>query len=327
MLSHLTRCQAGRARLGGSKLFRGVAVGALALGVIAGAPPSASAERGDRGDYGRGDGDVYSLTDDNKLLSFDAESPGRIKSRKQITGTGDLIGIDVRPANGMLYSVDRQGGVYTIDPATGAATRTGTLTVPLAGNRFGFDFNPVVDRLRIVSDQDQNLRVNVDGGATTADAALNYPAGDRNAGRNPNVAGVAYSNPDTDPNTGTVLYDVDSGLDILARQDPPNNGTLNTIGALGVDSADLVGFDIGRSGGSYGDGSYGRSRGGDSGYGALAALQVNGSARLYSVDLNSGRVRDRGRIGDGEKIDGLAISLQMDRDRDGDRPSGGGRGR
>lgn len=173
----------------------------------------------------------------------------------------------------------------------------------LNGNSFGFDFNPVVDRLRIVSDNDQNLRVNVDTGAALVDGDLSYPAGGRNARRNPSVVGVAYSNPDNDPNTGTVLYDVDAGLDILARQDPPNNGTLNTIGGLGVDTGALVGFDIGRR------------------YGGLAALQPGGGAsRLHSVDLDSGRARDRGRIGGGESVKGLAIPI------DGDRYDGGGDG-
>lgn len=280
---------------------------------------SASGAVAQWGDYDRSSGDVvYVLNAQNQLLGIDPNEPGRVRSRVQVTGTGDLIGIDFRPANGMLYTVDRAGGIYTINVNTGIATRVGTLTVPLDGNSFGLDFNPVVDRLRIVSDNDQNLRVNVDGGATLVDGNLNYPAGDRNAGRNPNVVGAAYSNPDNDPNTGTVLYDIDSGLDILARQDPPNNGTLNTIGLLGVNTGDVVGFDIGgrNRGGSWG--GYG-----DSGYNALAALQPSGGApRLHSIDLDSGRARDRGRIGNGETIKGLAIPTGGDRDRDG----GGGWG-
>ena len=38
------------------------------------------------------------------------------------------------------------------------------------------DFNPVPDRLRVVSDTGQSLRINVDTGAVITDTALN-PAG------------------------------------------------------------------------------------------------------------------------------------------------------
>ena len=118
----------------------------------------------------------------------------------------------------------------------------------LRGDRFGIDFNPVVDRLRIVSDENQNLRVNVDTGAladfdlvtpgTQPDQDLQYAAGDPNAGQDPSVTGVAYRNSqasafDADPTTPdpgktTELYDIDARTDDMSEQDPPNNGTLIT---------------------------------------------------------------------------------------------------
>jgi hypothetical protein len=47
---------------------------------------------------------------------------------------------------------------------------------------------------------------------------------------------------------------------------------------------------------------------GDKGDTALAALQRNGSSRLYSIDVDSGRARDRGRLGDGSAVRDIAIS-------------------
>ena len=67
---------------------------------------------------------------------------------------------------------------------------------------------------------------------------------DANAGRTPRVSAVAYTNPDTDPMTGTTLYDIDSALDVLTTQAPPNNGRLNTVGSLGIDVREQAGFDI-----------------------------------------------------------------------------------
>ena len=47
-------------------------------------------------------------------------------------------------------------------------------TPALSGTAFGFDFNPTVDRIRVVSDTGQNLRLNPDTGAVAAvDGALN----------------------------------------------------------------------------------------------------------------------------------------------------------
>jgi hypothetical protein len=116
------------------------------------------------------------------------------------------------------------------------------------GNEFGFDFNPTVDRIRVVSDARQNLRLHPDTGAlAAADGMLTFAAGDANAGRTPRVVAAGYTNPDNDPATGTTLFVIDSGIDIGATQDPPNDGTLNTFVPLRIDAGDLIGFDISRS--------------------------------------------------------------------------------
>jgi hypothetical protein len=83
-----------------------------------------------------------------------------------------LVGFDVRPAGGGLFAVGSTSRVYTVDPVTGLAVQAGSLISPaLSGTKFGVDFNPVPDRLRIVSDTEQNLRVNATTGATINDAA------------------------------------------------------------------------------------------------------------------------------------------------------------
>ena len=85
-----------------------------------------------------------------------------------------LVGIDYRPATGALYGLGDRGGVYVVNPMSGRARLRARLNVALEGTQFGVDFNPTVDRLRIVSDTGQNLRANVDDGTTTVDIALNY---------------------------------------------------------------------------------------------------------------------------------------------------------
>ena len=62
--------------------------------------------------------------------------------------------MDFRPATGQFYAVSN-GSRYTIHRATGAATRLGADgAFTLTGTSFGVDFNPVPDRLRVVSDAD-----------------------------------------------------------------------------------------------------------------------------------------------------------------------------
>jgi hypothetical protein len=127
---------------------------------------------------------VYVVNADNELLRLrrSAELLARegaderdrnrrlaIRARKTITGLADgesLIGVDFRPSNGLLYGVGRIGAdpaslgqLYTIDVDSGLATAVGSRLIPLNGNAFGVDFNPVPDLLRIVSDLGQNIRV------------------------------------------------------------------------------------------------------------------------------------------------------------------------
>jgi len=177
----------------------------------------------------------------NTLFSFDTLTPGAVSSQRPITGLqgGEtLYGIDFRPANAALYGLGTTGRLYTVDTGTGSATLAPTLNVPLSGGAFDIAFNPVVDRLRVVSSTGQNLRINVDTGAVTVDTPLAYASG----GATPGVLGVAYTNQVGGTVATTVLFDIDTANGLLDTQAPPNDGTLNAVGQLGV--AGLTSFDI-----------------------------------------------------------------------------------
>jgi hypothetical protein len=155
-----------------------------------------------------------------------------------------------------------------------------------------------------VSDTGQNLRVNPDTGAIAGvDKPLAFnpdKAKEPNAGKTPTVLAAAYTNSDTDPATGTILYDIDSGLDILVRQDPPNDGVLNTDIGLRFSFLSFVG--------NAGQVSTGQPQDRNVAY---AALRPNdGQTRLFAIDLGTGRARDRGRIG-GDDIRDIAVSLSF----------------
>ena len=223
---------------------------------------------------------VYGLTDDGRLVTFAPLTPNTLSATVAISGLASgetVLGIDVRPKDKLLYAVTSLGKVVTIDPASGAATVKATLAadaadttspyMAISGSAFAVDFNPVADRIRVISDNGQSLRINADTGATTTDGAINA------AGAMPMVTAGAYTNSYAGT-TATMLFDIDSSRSVLAVQNPPNDGTLTSIGALTVNVAGDGGMDI---------------AGGGNGL-VLAALRTaaGGATSLYRVDLTTG---------------------------------------
>jgi hypothetical protein len=184
---------------------------------------------------------IYGLTTDNKLVSFNAATPGVIMSMPTIFGvkTGQtLVGLDVRPATGEIFalgynSANDSATVYTLDSVTGAATAKAT-SVKLTGlgNAVGFDFNPTVDRIRLVSKTGKSFRLNPNNGAIAAtDSTVRYATTDVNRDKTAGVTACAYTNSYIGA-TGTALYDFDETQNVMALQNPPNDGILNTQPAL-----------------------------------------------------------------------------------------------
>lgn len=171
--------------LSNTKWMAVATVAALAVGgLTAGIATADSNNSNDNGRNGKSDDcassgqsrggslDVIGLTANNRLICFSEKRPGRAENIGTVVGLmGDasLVGIDFRPANSELIGLGNAGGIYSIDPATGNATKKSMLNVALTGSFFGVDFNPTVDRLRITSDTGQSLRANVDTGATQRD--------------------------------------------------------------------------------------------------------------------------------------------------------------
>ena len=246
---------------------------------------------------------IIGLTRDQRLICFNEYGPQYASTIGTISGLtgGDtmLVGIDFRVQDGRLYGLGNLGGVYTLSTNNAVATFVNRVTVPLTGNSFGVDFNPVADRLRIISDTGQNLRHNVNpGGTTVVDGTLNYTVGTTALG----VTGAGYTNNDLDSNTATTLYNVDSNLDQVTIQSPPNNGSLAATGKLTVATGSDVGFDI-----------YSTVRNGVTvEVQAFAALTSStGTASLYKVTLATGRADLRGNFGSQNLVMDIAIPLNQ----------------
>ena len=196
-----------------------------------------------------------------------------------------VLAIALRPANGVLYAVGSSSRLYVLDRVSGVATAVSQVPfVPaLSGLSFAASFNPTVDRLRIVSGNGQNLRINPDTGVV---AAVDVPISAASS-----VVGLAYTNSVAGA-TFTTLFDIDANNSTLAIQNPPNLGTLTTVGSLGLslEPNTPVGFSI-RPGTN----------------GAFATFVQSGVSGLYSIDLVSGQAKFVSQIVDNIVLRAIAV--------------------
>ena len=249
---------------------------------------------------------VYGLLSDNSLITFDSASPGTTTTPVQILGLGSgetVRGIDLRPRDGQLYGAvslaDGTGTrIITINPVTGATTAVASLLngnggvitpganpVTIQGQRIGIDFNPTVDLLRIVTDQEQNLAINPGNRAAGGQAGTTRVDGNLNIGGQPtpdlNVNGAAYTN-NRDGATSTVLYTIDTVSDQLFIQAPPNNGTQTMPKSLDVNAVGDPGFDIFQT---------------DTAFASFQLDNLGNLTSFFSIDLSEGDATFIGVIG------------------------------
>jgi len=263
--------------------------------------------------------ELVAVTASQHLVRFMASFPERLTLRQRLTGLpeGETVAdVDYRVARGVLYGATNLGRVVTIDPWTAKVSivSTSTPTISWGGQRQVAqvrDFNPAVDRIRVVTSGGMNLRMHPDTGklidsnpnegGVQIDKGLAYVAGDVNAGKSPEVTGVAYTY-NKDNEKITTLFGIDRAQGALVRhgsvegEQPfvsPDTGELRTVGALGLGTLIDVSMDIS-----------------DLRYLALAAVRTKNEPRsvLYDVDLRSAQTRRLGLIGDGEPVLGVAIA-------------------
>lgn len=268
-----------------SRILFGLVTAALVAAATVAVATSASAV----GKTTLSSNDALGLSDNGTTLRiFELNDPDDDDFIAQVSGLVDgdtkLIGIDYRVQDDKFYGVGDDEGVYTINTRTGAATKVSELTVALSGTHFDIDFNPAADRLRVISDDGQNLRHQI-GGTTTNDGVLDY-AGATATG----VTGAAYTNNDLSAVTATTLFDIDSNLDQAVIQLPPNDGTLNLTGKLAINVSQIVGFDI------QSKVSSGRTVS-DKAYASLRSSET-GEPSLYRIDVLSGKAT---KVGDFDK--------------------------
>lgn len=250
---------------------------------------------------------IQALTQDMDLITFQATAPDRILNSvtvKGLRGGDSIIGIDYRPKNQTLYAVSRAGQVYTLDSKTGNLTAVGANPhIKLDGSKFGVNVSPASDKIRVVSDKGQNLRFHPDTGILAGtDNTLRYAENDVQEADLATVGATAYTyNANNDQMT--TAFAIDLRLGMLVRQgfqegrEPvvsPNAGWLNTIAPLGTGPLERAAFDISMTNNK-----------------AFVAAQkkMDGTTRLYLVNLNQGKSVALGTIGNGRPLVGMTVQI------------------
>lgn len=255
---------------------------------------------------------IYAVTAANQLVQFNAGQPQKLLSTRALNGlaTGDtLLGIDYRVAKGQLFGLGASGQLYRIDTVSATASAVGSPSaLPKEGaTEWGFDFNPTVDRIRVVNDAGFNLRLHPDTGAVVDgnpnepgvqfDGRLAYDATDANAGKTPAIVAAGYTY-NKDNEKITTNYALDGRQGVLVHQGSkegvqpaisPNTGRLFTVGSLGIGSFERATLDIS-----------------DVSNAAYAAITAGGKSAWYLIDLATGRATRIGTVAGGPVV-GAAI--------------------
>ncbi|WP_461414572.1 DUF4394 domain-containing protein [Gemmatimonas sp.] len=238
-------------------------------------------------------------------MVFGSVRPDVVQRRVAFTGLagGETIeGLDFGPVDGRLYALGSSSRLYTVDTLTAALTPLATtpFTPALVGTSFGFDFNPVPNRIRVHTSSTQNLRAvprlggASDGTVAATDTPLTYAAGDVAAGQMPAIGGTAYTNSVAGAAT-TMLFAIDYQRDALVMLANPNDGVVTTVGPLGLNTNGNVGFDIaGNNGAAY----------------VTLTLSAGGftGSTLYAINLLNGSLYPIGGVSNAAPLRGIAIA-------------------
>ncbi len=257
---------------------------------------------------------ILAVTADHRLIRFNAGQPQRLLASLALRGLkpGErVLGIDFRVARNQLYLLASSGQLYRVKVASAQLEPVGEpQPLPNGGaGEWGFDFNPTVDRIRVVNSHGANLRRHPDTGAQVdgdpnqaglqGDALLQFDPSDRHAGQRAEVVAAAYTY-NKDDEKLTTNYAIDAARGLLLTQGSregvqpvvsPNSGRLFTVGSLGLKPFVRAQFDI-------------------SDVRNLAYLAVDGQGAgdtLFQVDLGSGQARRIGSLVGGVSLRGLAI--------------------
>lgn len=232
----------------------------------------------------------------SSLVSFQSNDPGNVSVIADFSGDASFLdAIDFRPATGELFGyLDGADAYFTVNLATGSLTQVSANPVGATTNTFflGMDFNPTIDRLRVVTESRQNIVFNPNNGTATDVTSLFYADGDPNQDTSPRIIDNAYTQNFAGA-MSTMQYGIDYSSDTLVTI-ANNDGVLTTVGSLGINTDIYTGFDI-----------FTDANGVDTAYAILTGADGIGS--FYTIDMATGAASLVGGIGFTNQVYSLAV--------------------
>ncbi len=239
---------------------------------------------------------LIGLSANNEIVKFSSGPPAKELAVTPIMGldSGEMmLAIDYRPRTGKLYGVSSASKLYYIDIYSGLAGTVSkeSFKPELQGGTVGFEISPIDDRARIVTDDDQNIRLNVETGVVIAvDANLTPSLAALNS--------IAYAN-SVGTSGGLVsqytLYGLDMSEGLLYRV-ANSAGTLSAVGPTGLDILSEGGFDAKKTlswavfEGTARAGGFGPGIGGNNDDLSIPAF------RLWNINLRTGAATSAGQV-------------------------------
>lgn len=244
----------------------------------------------------------YALSDNNTIYELDLRNPQRTGNAIRIETTKPdekILSIDFRPATGQLFALSDDKVFYSVNISPNRISkpfpvnRKTEVEADLTASTVSFDFNPVTDQIRLVTSKGENVRLD------PASGMLDRQSGNPKGVSTPHVGAVAYSN-NYSGATSTSLYGIDTAEDRLVQYGNPDAITLQTVGSLGVDIAEVGGFDI--------IPKSTRTQGREFG---VASVRRGESWELDYVNLTTGKLQKLGNLPEGKKIIGIAFPTSV----------------
>jgi Domain of unknown function (DUF4394) len=187
----------------------------------------------------------YAIDANNNFFVLQGTNFNRVNTISNLVGGDQIIGMDTRPRDGQIYALSNNSRLYTINPANAVATLVSTVApTGGVGTSSLVDFNPVVDAIRVIGDNDQNFAI-VNGAngilnTVAQQTSVAYAALDTGQGANPRLVGGAYTNNFNGAAT-TLFYALDADRDKVVTianlangSSATGGGQLKTVGTLFV---------------------------------------------------------------------------------------------
>jgi hypothetical protein len=207
---------------------------------------------------------IFGLEANNTLFVFDSKNTSITTTIGVLSGIPvghSIVGMDNGGPTEILHVMSFNpttltGNLFTLDPRNAVLKVVGSsfsLSAVSKNNEWGFDFDPTTYRIRVVSGDGQNFRIDpFTGTIVGTDTSIS-------SGQDVDLTGIAYDRNDTNFATPSTLFAYDFRSDRLGRiggidgTPSPNGGVFTPLGgpsgiAAGTSDLDL---DISMTGTGY----------------------------------------------------------------------------